>query len=234
MSNRFAVEALEVRQFFSANPAAVVHEPYRKVPPTEVSASLSKGGTLYVAGTAGNDGIVVVQSGRYITAARTRKGGKLMPIFSARSNRVEVVMVDARGGNDYVNTNGVFRPCVIAGGAGNDFIHGSDYDDAISGDDGDDEVHTHDGDDTVDGGAGNDGLQGQQGDDVLIGGPGADHLYGDWGDDRLLSRDGAATDHVHGGSGRDECTADLDPAFPDYEEWESSPFATNDIEDIHT
>lgn len=47
---------------------------------------------------------------------------------------------------------------VLAGGAGNDILHGTVWADALRGQDGDDTIHSHGGSDTIDGGAGVDSV----------------------------------------------------------------------------
>jgi hypothetical protein len=244
------VESLEPRQMMSAVPSpatvdervvphAGVHQPMKKAkkPPAEVAASLSRGGTLTVAGTGGHDGLHVVQSGRYITVARSGKGGRLVSLASFRTNKVGFVAVHANAGNDFVDCTKVYRPCVIDGGDGNDFIYGSDYVDDISGGAGNDEIHGREDGDYIEGGDGNDTLSGQEGNDVLVGGAGRDNLMGGLDDDELYANDGAWHDYIAGGSGKDVAYAeknhdhDVDGEWtPGY--WERNPFSASDIEVI--
>lgn len=83
---------------------------------------------------------------------------------------------------------------VIAGGAGNDSITGTNGADTIKGD------------------AGLDSLYGLDGNDVLDGGADNDALFGGNGDDILLFGQGAGTDSFDGGAGFDEVRASINNA----------------------
>ena len=98
----------------------------------------------------------------------------------------------------------------IAGGDGNDLIHGyqqGDHlsggkgDDAIYGDQGTDALFGQDGNDWLDGGEGTDALYGGAGNDMLFGGNGTDALYGEDGNDCLWG--GQGPDAFYGGAGND-------------------------------
>jgi Ca2+-binding RTX toxin-like protein len=247
------IQPLEPRQMMSAVPTAAAitglgaaparvaaHQPMKKAKkpaPTEVAASLSPGGTVYVVGTAGNDGIHVVHSGRYVTVARTRKGGKLLPLYSFRANRVASVFIEANAGNDVVNCHKASRPCSVQGGDGNDFIHGSNRDDELWGEAGDDEIQGHDGGDWIVGHEGDDTLVGLAGDDHLIGGTGRDNMMGGAGDDDLDAADGQWLDLISGGGGDDSAWADKNRSYDVQGEWqdgywEKSHVYAADIEHI--
>jgi Ca2+-binding RTX toxin-like protein len=71
----------------------------------------------------------------------------------------------------------------VVGGAGDNYIQGSDGVNTLRGNDGADRLY------------------GNGGDDVLIGGHGDDKLYGDAGDDRILV--GRGNDQAYGGAGAD-------------------------------
>lgn len=75
------------------------------------------------------------------------------------------------------------RPATIVGGAGNNFIRGSD------------------GRDVIVAGAGNDRVAGMRGNDRICGGPGRDILRGSAGIDRIAG--GAGRDAIAGGTGTD-------------------------------
>jgi hypothetical protein len=247
------VESLEARQFFSVTPvtglaerataavapAAVVQTLKKtKAPPSSITCSLSKSGWLSVAGTGGRDQIHVVQSGKYINVCREGKKGRLVGVFAVRTAKVQYVSVNANAGHDYVNCKDVFRPCVITGGDGNDFIHGSDYVDHIEGNGGNDEIHGHEDGDVIEGGDGNDTLVGQDGNDYLVGGAGLDNMMGGSGDDEIMSHDGQWKDYISGGPGDDVATADKNHEY-DYQGewqegyWEKSWMSAADIESIH-
>jgi Ca2+-binding RTX toxin-like protein len=80
----------------------------------------------------------------------------------------------------------------LAGGTGNDLIHGYAGNDTIDAGGGNDILHGGVGNDTLNGGAGNDILYGGAGNDTLNGGEGNDVLYG-----------GAGSDTLTGGAGSD-------------------------------
>jgi hypothetical protein len=113
----------------------------------------------------------------------------------------------------------------LAGGAGDDCIHGLGGVDSLNGrggsdqvygDDGDDEVAGGDGADAVYGGSGADSVFGGAGADFVSGGPGRDRLYGGatddgdaTGDDRFFAADNTF-DHVYCGDGSDTAYIDAD------------------------
>lgn len=100
---------------------------------------------------------------------------------------------DIRFGSDDADT--------MAGGAGDDSLHGENGNDMLNGDDGDDTLFGHNDDDTLNGGAGDDSLQGSDGNDVVNGDEGDDAVHGGLGDDTLSG--GAGADTLFGGWGND-------------------------------
>jgi len=90
---------------------------------------------------------------------------------------------------------------VNQGGAGNDSIRGTNWNDQLAGSAGDDTIDGLAGNDSISGGAGDDTLNGQDGDDTLDGGAGNDRLDGGSGDDSLNAS--AGDDTVNGGVGND-------------------------------
>jgi Ca2+-binding RTX toxin-like protein len=84
----------------------------------------------------------------------------------------------------------------MAGGGGDDELHGDLKPDILWGNDGDDELWGDFGYDWLLGGPGDDMLVGGKGSDRLVGGHGADDIYGNEGDDVIYSiaLDGAADD----------------------------------------
>jgi Ca2+-binding RTX toxin-like protein len=87
----------------------------------------------------------------------------------------------------------------LYGGAGDDFLSGSQRDDFIDGGDGHDFLQGNFGRDTAMGGAGNDWLEGGDGFDVLNGAAGNDRLHGGAGSDVLLG--GSGDDTLYGDAG---------------------------------
>jgi Ca2+-binding RTX toxin-like protein len=97
----------------------------------------------------------------------------------------------------------------VTGGAGNDWLIGSDVVNLLVGGGGQDFLGGHAGDDTLLGGAGNDVANGGDGQDALNGGPGADTLYGAAGNDSLNAIDGVgANDDLIGAQNLDSCQSD--------------------------
>lgn len=93
---------------------------------------------------------------------------------------------------------------------GDDYLLGSDDNDAIDGQDGNDQIFggggndvifAGDGENTVFGEHGNDEIQGGPNNDVISGGPGDDLLFGGEGNDRIEGNEG--NDHMEGGRGDD-------------------------------
>jgi Ca2+-binding RTX toxin-like protein len=126
-------------------------------------------GVLTVAGTLGNDTIVVVPQGKQAaqnTSLKVLLNGKSLGSFTG-VNAIAVYGVD---GNDNIQLPGALRVnATLDGGAGNDRLKGAA------------------GNDLLLGGAGNDSLNGHTGNDVLIGGLGADHILGGPGEDILIA-----------------------------------------------
>jgi Ca2+-binding RTX toxin-like protein/methionine-rich copper-binding protein CopC len=84
-------------------------------------------------------------------------------------------VLNADGGVGYYSYSG---SATIDGGAGNDYLHGTN------------------GDDSLLGGLGNDDLSGRDGNDTLIGGPGSDTLAGWVGNDTYLFSKGDGSDTI--------------------------------------
>lgn len=96
--------------------------------------------------------------------------------------------VTGSGGDDTIDCTNASPGKMINGGAGNDTLTGTAFEDVING---------GEGDDTMTGGAGNDALNGGNGEDTLTGSAGDDQLVGP-------SNDGAQ-DTLNGGDGTDSC-----------------------------
>ncbi|HYE20890.1 MAG TPA: hypothetical protein VEA69_20760 [Tepidisphaeraceae bacterium] len=236
-------ESLEGRRFFSAAVEVVAPEratPFKRTAgyPAQIAASLSKGGTLTVLGSANPETIRVTHEadGR-IWVSTTRKGGMTRFLFSFRAKTTQRVYVDAGDGDDKIDCKGVFRITHLLGNFGNDSIHGSDYIDGIFGGPGNDNIHAHEGNDQVWGDDGDDTLQGDDGDDDLTGGYGSDTILGNGGDDSIYSADGTAQDLISGGLGMDWASADKNHEG-DWQgewtpgDWERSAVWAKDIETI--
>lgn len=124
-------------------------------------------------------------------------------------------------GNDqlYLNPNANALGGQAYGGAGNDYVQGTNFGDYVEGglgDDfvvslgGDDFLRGREGNDYLDAGNGNDNVMGELGDDVLRGRAGNDWQSGGEGNDNIMGEDGADTvigdagnDFVSGGAGND-------------------------------
>ncbi|MCG5242222.1 beta strand repeat-containing protein [Azospirillum doebereinerae] len=115
------------------------------------------------------------------------------------------------GGNDSVTAAAALVGVEINGGAGDDSLIGSAFNDTLRGDAGDDTLAGGDGNDTLVGGGGTDALFGGGGDDRLYvdswtatvdGGSGDDIVYIRTTNGSLLDVS-ASIEHVHGGSGND-------------------------------
>jgi Ca2+-binding RTX toxin-like protein len=128
---------------------------------------------LTIAGTTGDDAILIIPKGKPRAQNATVKvfiNGVNLGIFTG----VHAATIYALAGNDFVHLAGSIRvPATVYGDAGNDRIKGGA------------------GADLLVGGDGNDWLNGHTGNDVLIGGAGADRLLGGPGDDLLIA--GATT-----------------------------------------
>jgi hypothetical protein len=147
------IERLEPRRFFSA------------------SASISRGGTLYVRGTGAGDDIAFSYDVPSRTLAVLDHGGTVATYDLAAVRRV---FVDALAGADRVNLAGPLPCCTVLGGDGDDTLLGSIKDDVLHGDAGNDSLFGDYGDDSLYGDTGNDTLDGSHGTDILHGGGGTD------------------------------------------------------------
>jgi Ca2+-binding RTX toxin-like protein len=110
------------------------------------------------------------------------------------------------GGNaaDTINVSAFRGLATLVGGAGNDTLTGTEFDDVISGGDGNDSIVGLAGDDAIDGAAGNDSISGGQGIDTLLGGDGDDTLRGGALQDFLLGE--AGDDDIDGEALNDDQT----------------------------
>ncbi|MHC4879724.1 MAG: Calx-beta domain-containing protein [Planctomycetota bacterium] len=181
--------------------------------------------SVLVEATSGDDDIRIGQVG---STVQIFFNGNMLDIqgpTTSLANPVELVTINARGGNDRVRLVNVvddgmggtreepadFRSVgamilLIDGGAGHDVLDGTgvalgDVRLLLDGGDGFDILRGTRGGDTLVGGAGNDTLHGGPGDDTLRGGDGSDELDGQVGDDSLEGGD--RNDTLIGGSGND-------------------------------
>lgn len=95
----------------------------------------------------------------------------------------------------------------IDGGAGDDTITGSNYNDILKGGEGRDTIVGGLGDDTIYGGASDDVITGGLGDDKIYGGAGSNTIYFNKGDGHDIVYSDGGTDYLHfNGVSRDELT----------------------------
>jgi Ca2+-binding RTX toxin-like protein len=106
---------------------------------------------------------------------------------------------------DFSGLQSVTGMLYVDGGAGDDTIIGSQFNDDLRGGDGNDQLFGGLGNDVLTGGAGNDMLHGGAGDDTLTGGTGIDQLFGGEGNDTFVvaSSGGDDRDAFDGGAGVD-------------------------------
>jgi Ca2+-binding RTX toxin-like protein len=170
------------------------------------------GGGLQIVGGAGGDRIVVSydeRSGAFgVTAAKgislgygcTHAHGALNRASCATGGQALWLMADLGPGNDSLRVAGSLagvESVRIAGGLGNDTIHGGPEDDLIES------------------GRGSDRIYGGPGADGLIGGlPGPTYLYGGAGGDLLAAGGGCAGGALVGGPGRDDASFAETQAHP--------------------
>ncbi|HEY1855250.1 MAG TPA: calcium-binding protein [Solirubrobacterales bacterium] len=170
------------------------------------------GGGLQVVGGAGPDHLVVAYNeetktfgvtGRAPLAAGAgceRPGGVAEQVICPAEGPARWMMVDLGPGNDSLKVEGSLAAVDfvrLAGGEGNDVIHGGPEDDLIES------------------GPGADKIYGGEGEDGLIGGlPGPTYLYGEGGGDLLAAGGGCAGGAIVGGPGRDDASFAETQAHP--------------------
>lgn len=158
------------------------------------------GGVWRIAGTSGNDVIVVQENPADAAQFQAIVNGAVVGTRNAAA--VRSIRIVAGNGDDSVSVNiaagpsGHARPTMIYGGRGNDTLSGGAGSDRIFGGLGNDQLSGNGGDDV---------LRGEQGDDILSGGGGIDQLFGGAGGDTLsggenknLLSPGAGRDWVYG------------------------------------
>ena len=152
-------------------------------------------GSDRISGNAGDDVVEVNGAGAAGDTFRLEQDAEGRAIFD-RLNLVPFTLtvdtaesfeVNGGSGDDIFNVNDLAETSISAvsftGGAGNDFLDGSDTSTPLSGFGGN-------GSDTLYGGAGNDSLYGDAGNDFLRGGDGDDLLTGGGGSDRFVFNSG--------------------------------------------
>ena len=140
-------------------------------------------------------------------------------------NMARVIVTDASAyyaatsGNDDIEIHSVSPTAsrVVFAGLGDDFVRGSQNQDALYGNDGNDTLYGKGGSDVVNGGNGNDFLSGGagidvlnevSGDDIMYGGSGADYII-DWADHlNDISDARSGNDLVYGNLGDDTCNGE--------------------------
>ena len=170
------MEGLEVRRLMAADPVPGI-----------------VAGVLEVAGTNGNDTIVVSRVNQQIVVELNGVSHSF-----ALGQVTNGVVVRGKSGGDDISVAGLMGPVTVYGGNGQDRLTGGA---------GNETLYGNNGLDRLDGGAGNDTLYGGNGVDDLEGGDGADHLYGGNGRDDL--KGGAGADRLFGGLGVDRLTGGL-------------------------
>jgi len=178
-------------------------------------ASVSRGGTLTVNGTASDDTILITKGRKGVLNVEVNGSTLQFRIISVRriwvdcfagnddvafSSRVPGATINGGDGDDHLS--GTRANDTINGGLGNDSLFGWQGDDVINGDDGADTIDGCDGNDTLHGGTGNDSMSGYIGDDKLFGDDGNDTLFG-----------AAGNDTVDGGNGTDNAVREGTDTF---------------------
>jgi Ca2+-binding RTX toxin-like protein len=165
---RSAIEMLETRVLFSANP---------------VGSALLEGGTLLVSGTRRADEIRVSVNATDATRLDVVINGAAPATFSL-SDVTNGIRIEGGNGHDTLTVDGaVPLAAVLLGGNGKDDLSGAGGDDRLDGGNGVDHLVGGAGSDTLLGGNGTDTLDGGEGDDTLDGGRGRDHVTGGAGTD---------------------------------------------------
>ena len=152
-------------------------------------------GTLLVVGSDAADKIALrLEAGRP-DVLQVDEGDDGSADFSFRRDKIETILVDARGGDDSVridDSNGSVTAgirTVIAGGDGNDTLSGGSSSELLLG---------GDGNDSIDGNGGNDATFLGAGDDRFIWDPGdgSDSIEGQDGNDTMVFNGAAAAEQV--------------------------------------
>jgi Ca2+-binding RTX toxin-like protein len=173
------------------------------------SASLQANGDLFIAGTAKNDTVRVIDLGTLLAVyERVGAGKQVQKRFDAAL--VSRVVVTTKAGNDNIQL--LYQKNIrakISGGDGDDTLDGSGLlaRQVLLGEAGDDNLLGGRGNDTLYGGDGNDSLTGNAGNDSIVGNLGADYILAGEGNDFIHARD-KTVDRVIGGPGTDTAVLD--------------------------
>jgi Ca2+-binding RTX toxin-like protein len=150
---------------------------------------------------------IVVEDYAAVVNINSRNGDDFLSVRNLTGVTELLLNLNGGNGNDQIRAFGVATSGVriaIDGGAGNDFINGTDGAETIRGGAGDDFIIGGGGDDVLEGGSGNDSMLGQTGNDTLLGSFGNDTLSGGDGNDLLDG--GRSNDTLNGEAGDDTLT----------------------------
>jgi glucose/arabinose dehydrogenase len=147
--------------------------------PARAEVSLTRTGTLYINGAAGEDVIGIGFKGSRVRVSAN--GAEAGTFVGSRIKRIRVAGGD---GDDVVKIAAGIRGIDADGGAGDDSLFGGDNADTLAGGDGHDQLVGYAGNDRLDGGPGRDTIQAGAGNDTLFGGSSVDSLNGGPGKDR--------------------------------------------------
>jgi Ca2+-binding RTX toxin-like protein len=182
-------------------------------------ASVSRGGTLTVNGTALDDNILITKGRKGVLNVQVNSTALTFRIIN-----VKRIWVDALAGNDTVAFSSRVPGATILGGDGDDHLSGTRADDSIDGGAGNDSLFGWQGNDSITGDDGSDTIDGCDGNDTLRGGIGNDSMSGFIGDDSLFGDDGndtlfgaAGNDTVDGGAGTDNAVREGTDVFTNVE-----------------
>lgn len=174
------------------------------------------GGNDTIVGGAGNDTLLGGNGSEdYAFVDVLDYSGALADIFVDLDRFETSTFVSGFAEGDDIGNDVLYGFTNILGGAGNDTLEGSRYDNLIEGGYGDDNIEGDSGNDTLRGGVGNDQILGGEMADTLLGDGGFDTILGDEGDDYInggfgadLLRGGTGNDLIYGGDGFDNIYGD--------------------------
>ena len=129
--------------------------------------TLSRSGNNLIFSVGNNKGSVTVYS--WFSTTRSYSN-----IFSFNLAQIQFDGQSAQSISDFVSA----RTITVTGTDGNDYLHGTSFNDSLNSGAGDDYLYGDAGNDSLEGGPGNDVLMGEDGSDTLHGGTGDDWLVG--------------------------------------------------------
>ncbi len=151
-----------------------------------VPAARLLAGQLVVTGNNQSERIAITQTATDIKV-KTVIGSRVV-VKQFPKAQVARIVVQAKGGDDVVTVaQGIKKPTIMDGGAGNDTIAGGGGRDTITGGDDNDYLLGRNGNDRLSGGAGIDFLFGGAGNDLLDGSDSANVLVGGPGNDGFVN-----------------------------------------------